>query len=138
MGIREFLNLLAGKLFVETEVISEGRIIKEYNLREVMPINYLPDLLFYQTTFLLPIERKGYEVDVAGQLYELVTVEECQLPVGATIKIRTTSRKFSSDKLQFLSCLLFQLSKKSSLIYENEEFPIIAYSSKPALERRVS
>jgi len=137
MGVREFFNLLAGKLFVETEVVSEGRIIKEYNLREIVRVNYLPNLLFYQTSFL-PIERKGYEVDVAGQLYELVTVEECQLPVGATIKIRTTSRKFSSDRLQFLSCLLFQLSKRSSLIYENKEFPIIAYSSRPALERRVS
>ena len=42
------------KSFFETEVISEGRIIKEYNLREIMPINYLPDLLFYQTTLLLP------------------------------------------------------------------------------------
>jgi len=85
----------------------EGIVIRKYNISEVIPIIPTTPQFDYSSHLgsILLIDRMCYEVDVNGQLYELITHRECELPERAKIRIEKSGR----------------ILKDTYLLYENKK-----------------
>jgi hypothetical protein len=90
----------------------EGTVMRKYKIREVIPIS----LFNYSTLGIIPLiaNRMCYEIDVNGQLYEVITHEECELPEGIKIKIGRRGR----------------ILKDIYLLHEDKKFSVISLTRK--------
>ena len=86
----------------------EGKVIRKYSFREPIQLN---DLFFNSfNQFYVFLKRVGYEIEASDKKYDLVTIESCDLPKGARVKIKISGR----------------ILREISLLYKNKEFPVVS------------
>jgi len=94
---------------VEKEI--EGNVVNKYSFLEPVqfPMPLSSSVLTAPTAFYFPIKRNGYGIDSGDAIYDISTLESCDLPIGARVKITVKGR----------------ILKEISLLYGEKTFPVI-------------
>lgn len=93
-----------------TEKEIEGNVVNKYSFFEPLQLStfFGPPVLTAPASFCVPIKRNGYEIDSGDAVYDLSTLESCDIPIGARVKITVRGRIF----------------KEICLLYGGDKFPV--------------